>query len=341
MFFLIFLFFFLTPLSLAGILQPRQPHRDNAEVPYDSLEFKERDIHVITDLDIITFTVTRTITATARASFTSVLTSMTTSTSTTCQKTSSLSSTLSTIETSLTPPSSASVSSPPAAGSPPEPSNAVPTACSTKVATFPGLPPPPKPTSQFNVTSRWVGDDFPFYISDDKAPFYKDSDYVTLHNMYRALHGVGNLTRNSSLEASAQSYLTGKECPNGDPAGAPGGSNWYAFSSMPIALNQKIDFQDATSAWYGERSNYTAASADFLCDNVVTSKKNSAGEMVNLDVGHFTQMVWNATTSVGCAKAYDCSNGLPVQILCFYYPPGNMYENGSEMSLYNVFRPSQ
>ncbi|MFC1641995.1 CAP domain-containing protein [Myxococcota bacterium] len=39
--------------------------------------------------------------------------------------------------------------------------------------------------------------------------------------------------------------------------------------------------------------------------------------------GHYTQIVWRDSTTIGCGEA-ECSNGRMVIIVCRYSPPGNM-----------------
>ncbi|MBO4329990.1 MAG: hypothetical protein J5820_05070, partial [Rhodocyclaceae bacterium] len=44
-----------------------------------------------------------------------------------------------------------------------------------------------------------------------------------------------------------------------------------------------------------------------------------------LTFGHYTQMVWNTTTEIGCG--YKVCSGA-IQMVCNYNPPGNVCENG-------------
>ncbi|KAI1322773.1 CAP domain-containing protein [Xylariaceae sp. FL0255] len=120
------------------------------------------------------------------------------------------------------------------------------------------------------------------------------------------------MVKNSTLEAQAQGYMnTG--CPNGDPTS---GSNWFATTGTG-------SFAAALGAWYSERSNYTANSDDFLCNSFDNSGTTSSGSTVSMqETGHFTQMVWNASTSVGCALSSTCSGSWTTQVLCLYYPVG-------------------
>jgi Cysteine-rich secretory protein family len=57
----------------------------------------------------------------------------------------------------------------------------------------------------------------------------------------------------------------------------------------------------------------------------VDEKKNYHGEPGDFNgVGHYTQMVWRNTTSVGCGTG--SGSKLPYSILvCRYYPPGNIF----------------
>lgn len=65
------------------------------------------------------------------------------------------------------------------------------------------------------------------------------------------------------------------------------------------------DMVSAAKAWESEKSDYSGEVID------------SSNYQV---VGHYTQMVWNDTTEVGCATA-SCDNNLTV--VCNYNPPGN------------------
>ncbi len=84
--------------------------------------------------------------------------------------------------------------------------------------------------------------------------------------------------------------------------------------------------REGENLWTGTRGAY---SYDEMVGHWVAEKK----DVVNLpvpsssrtgrfgDVGHYTQIVWRATTSVGCAVA---SNATDDYLVCRYAPPGNI-----------------
>ena len=47
-------------------------------------------------------------------------------------------------------------------------------------------------------------------------------------------------------------------------------------------------------------------------------------------IGHFTQLVWVASRSMGCATTTSsCNNNHNVYIVCNYSPPGNVADDAS------------
>ncbi len=86
------------------------------------------------------------------------------------------------------------------------------------------------------------------------------------------------------------------------------GENIYASTADPAAAAVVGD-------WASEKSNYDYANN--ACTGVC---------------GHYTQVVWRSTTSVGCAKQ-RCTSGSPFgstgggvwyYFVCNYFPPGNV-----------------
>ncbi|CUS09936.1 unnamed protein product [Tuber aestivum] len=126
-----------------------------------------------------------------------------------------------------------------------------------------------------------------------------ERDVLTAHNRWRAEHGSAPLSWNNSLEDFARDYT--KKCVF-EHSGAAYGENLAAGYLNATA---------AVDAWGNEREIYDFSRAQF-----------------SEETGHFTQMVWNATRSVGCA-AVECE-GLLVNgqdswyLTCEYWPPGNV-----------------
>ena len=90
-------------------------------------------------------------------------------------------------------------------------------------------------------------------------------------------------------------------------SGGPYGENLAAgTNSLPA---------DLVNLWYDEIKDY-----DY---NDVTGISHNGK-----DVGHFTQLVWAATTDVGCAVE-KCTNGA-VYLICEYNPYGNVYVSGGD-----------
>jgi pathogenesis-related protein 1 len=143
-----------------------------------------------------------------------------------------------------------------------------------------------------------------------------EHEMVAAHNRWRAKVGVAPITYSSELAVSAQKWANNlkqnNECrmKHSDPQGKYG-ENLYWASALEWS-NGKRELQKVTTAkvvddWAGERADYNY-------------KDNSCakGKMC----GHYTQVVWRSTTTVGCAIAV-CSDTLEQIWVCQYQPPGN------------------
>jgi len=122
-------------------------------------------------------------------------------------------------------------------------------------------------------------------------------------NTYRAQHNASALSWNTSLADFAENW--GKACV-------------FQHSGGPSGENLASGYPNATAsieAWGNERDHY-----DF-----------SAGKFSET-TGHFTQLVWKSTTTVGCSRT-NCAGkkddgdkkAAPGWfVVCEYYPPGNV-----------------
>jgi uncharacterized protein YkwD len=128
-------------------------------------------------------------------------------------------------------------------------------------------------------------------------------DYVSPHNAARAAVGVAGVSWSTKLQSYAQSYANQRigDCKL-QHSGGPYGENIFWGSA---GADWKA--ADAVNAWVGEKSDYNYA-----------SNSCAAGKQC----GHYTQVVWRATTSIGCARVV-CNNNGGVFIICSYDPPGN------------------
>ncbi|XP_051144116.1 basic form of pathogenesis-related protein 1-like [Andrographis paniculata] len=127
-------------------------------------------------------------------------------------------------------------------------------------------------------------------------------DYIDAHNTIRAEVGVGPMIWNETLAAYAQAYSE-KRAPDCaiEHSQGPYGEN-LASGSWDMSA------KDAVDMWYDEKKLFDA----------VADKRINENDMSYL---HYTQIVWNTTTCVGCGKV-TCANGWTF-ITCSYDPPGN------------------
>lgn len=139
----------------------------------------------------------------------------------------------------------------------------------------------PAPTTTSTTAPTTTSSDFQSAILDE-------------HNAKRALHGVPNLSWDSTLEAYAQAYADKYDCSGTlTHSGGPYGEN--------LALGYTVT--GTVDAWYAEGANYNYGSSCSVLD-------------------HFTQVVWKSSTAVGCAQK-QCGSYYGAYVICSYNPPGN------------------
>ena len=129
--------------------------------------------------------------------------------------------------------------------------------------------------------------------------------FLNIHNALRSCHGAHEVIWNERLESKAAMN-----------------ANTCVFEHTQYGENICMGFAtvyDCIMAWYNE--------------SVLYRYYENEPVPFNTQWGHFTQIVWNQTTSIGCAIRQDCPNG--AIIFCLYDPPGNVIGQFSK----NVFKP--
>uniref|UniRef100_J3L045 SCP domain-containing protein n=1 Tax=Oryza brachyantha TaxID=4533 RepID=J3L045_ORYBR len=121
-------------------------------------------------------------------------------------------------------------------------------------------------------------------------------DYVSPHNAARGGRRPG-LARSSVASRKGDCRLQHSDGPYGENlfwGSAGGGRGWMAA--------------EAVRGWVEEKKDYSYA-----------SNSCAAGKVC----GHYTQVVWRDSTSVGCVRV-QCEAGRGVFIICNYEPRGNI-----------------
>lgn len=119
------------------------------------------------------------------------------------------------------------------------------------------------------------------------------SAILNQHNIKRALHGVVDLVWNDELEAYAQAYADKYDC---------SGTLTHSGGSYGENLGLGYTTTGVVDAWYDEISEYNSADPQ---------------------ASHYTQVVWKATTELGCAKKY-CDSYWGQYTICSYQTAGNV-----------------
>ncbi len=127
---------------------------------------------------------------------------------------------------------------------------------------------------------------------------------LAAHNKYRSAVGVPALVWSPNLASSAQIWADHLATIHQLVHSGPGENLWMGTKGA-YTDTQKVD------SW-GAEKQYFLAGKPF--PNVSTTGKWE-------DAGHYTQIIWSSTTSVGCGWASDSSFDY---LVCQYSPPGNV-----------------
>jgi hypothetical protein len=135
-----------------------------------------------------------------------------------------------------------------------------------------------------------------------------DDRVLAAHNRERLDLGLEPLNWNPALAQSAQQWAdylasTGRFEHAPENRAAPEGENLWAGTKGYFAPEAMVD------AWIREKRFFRVG---LFPDNSITGKVE--------DIGHYTQVVWRATTQVGCAEAASASEDI---LVCRYAEAGN------------------
>jgi len=143
--------------------------------------------------------------------------------------------------------------------------------------------------------------------SGSRIPLQEVGRIVTLHNTIREEVGVGPVRWSEKLAGYAQQWadhLVTSQC---GMEHRPRSGKWREKygENLFIGTARYYGTSDAVRAWAAEKTKYHG-------DALQSSHWAAAG--------HYTQIVWQDTTEIGCASGL-CKDKLIV--VCNYDPPGN------------------
>ena len=152
--------------------------------------------------------------------------------------------------------------------------------------------------------------------ASQQTPDAQNQALLAVHNEWRAKHGVPPLVFSPALAKEAQEWAN--TC--GAPGHAPrrvnpnSGENLAAFNNLDLLTDKDGMAKRAKEGWYDEEKVYNYARPGF----------NVRGGSQELQTGHFTQWVWEATSELGCAAKACPQSRYPGWLVCRYFPGGNM-----------------
>ncbi|PRW58296.1 Pry1p [Chlorella sorokiniana] len=186
-------------------------------------------------------------------------------------------------------------------------------------------------TTEDTVIGVWNADGTTCVATDDNGSCGPSSEALPTTLAFNAapsttyLIGVSSpsTTWNATLAAGAQAWA--ETCDMVHSAG-PWGENIFASYGRAYPYNGLDACQTATNDWYSEIDNY----------NFTNPKTPRNASFEYGATGHFTQVVWAASTQVGCGVK-TCADGW-TYVVCRYLPAGNDISNNYDRFPRNVYR---
>ena len=141
-------------------------------------------------------------------------------------------------------------------------------------------------------------------------------EMLAAHNRWRKTVGAPTLTYSNKLAASAQEWANHLKQANQckmqhSKPDSKYGENLYWASAVEWSDGkrevQQVNPNEVVDDWGNERADYDHK-----------NNRCTKGKMC----GHYTQVVWKTTTTVGCAVAL-CEDTHEQIWVCQYQPPGN------------------
>ncbi|KAL1451354.1 hypothetical protein WDU94_005740 [Cyamophila willieti] len=140
---------------------------------------------------------------------------------------------------------------------------------------------------------------------------------IKYHNLLRThKHHTTRLGYNELLEEEAQLWADNLRDHNTleEEPMCPYGENIYCCRAGKEALSDKEVIKFAINSWYREVDNFEP----YFCTEPTITQV-----MTGKPKGHFTQLVWNQTVTVGIGISRGPD--LKVWVVCKYSPPGNVF----------------
>lgn len=171
-------------------------------------------------------------------------------------------------------------------------------------------------TTSSSTTTAATGTTSPLVASPSAIAASNDPDFVArmlyAMNSVRLQHSAPFLTWDASLATDALSYS--QSC-NFNPAAQS--SDYSSRFGEALAAGTTSNPVFYVSLWSGESALYDYANPGF-----------------STATGHFTQLVWGSTTSVGCGFSSGCGQNYPYYLVCRFRQAGNVISTGQDPAEY-------